>query len=292
MGILWADTLLLGALASTREAGVYAASTRFLIVGTFAGMAITTAFAPQISLLLSQDERARVDSLFKTATVWFVLLAWPVYLTVAIFSPALVEVFGSGFDDGAAVLSIVGVAFLYASSAGPVDMLLLMGGRSTLSLANNVVALTVNILLNLALIPSMGLKGAALAWSASLVLMNLLPTLEVRHTMGHHPYGRTWLRAVLVAGGAIAVPQLLVRAVLGPDQLGLAVGIVLAGLVYIAAVYAQRSEFHLDAFLAGLRRSGGAPEPPEPQVVPSAGAARLGSERTTAASTTMDLPTP
>jgi hypothetical protein len=97
---------------------------------------------------------------------------------------------------------------------------------------------------------------------------------------------------VLVAGGAIAVPQLLVRAVLGPDQLGLAVGIVLAGLLYIAAVYAQRSQFHLDAFLAGLRRSGGAPGPPEPQVVPSAGAARLGSERTTAASTTMDLPTP
>ena len=54
LGILWADTLLIGALASTREAGIYAASTRFLIVGTFAGMAITTAFAPQISSLLGQ----------------------------------------------------------------------------------------------------------------------------------------------------------------------------------------------------------------------------------------------
>ena len=77
-------------------------------------------------------------------------------------------------------------------------MLLLMGGRSTLSLVNNLVALATNIVLNLALIPSMGLRGAALAWSASLVLTNLLPTLEVHHTMGYHPYGRTWLRAVLV----------------------------------------------------------------------------------------------
>jgi hypothetical protein len=137
----------------------------------------------------------------------------------------------------------------------------------------------------------MGLRGAALAWSASLVLTNLLPTLEVRHTMGHHPYGRTWLRAVLVAGGAVAVPQLLVRATLGPDQLGLAVGVVLAGVLYAVLVLRMREQFHIDAFLTGLRR-GGATRGAEPQVVPSAGTPHLGSEGAATASTTMDLPTP
>ena len=230
MGILWADTLLLGALASTTEAGVYAASTRFLIVGTFAGMAITTAFAPQISMLLGQSTAgAGADSLFKTATVWFILLAWPIYLTVAIFSPALVETFGVRVRRRA--------RSSYRSSASR-SCTPRPPARSTcscswaaaarLSLVNNIAALAVNIVLNLVLIPSMGLRGAALAWSASLVLTNLLPTLEVHHTMGHHPYGRTWLRAVLVAAGTVALPMLVVRAVLGPDQLGLAVGLVVA----------------------------------------------------------------
>jgi O-antigen/teichoic acid export membrane protein len=273
MGILWADTLLLGALASTSEAGVYAASTRFLIVGTFAGMAITTAFAPQISPLLALGQRARVRTLLQTATVWFILLAWPVYLTVSIFAPVLVDAFGKGFEDGAVVLPIVSAAFLYAASTGPIDVMLLMGGRSSLSMINNLVALVTNISLNLLLIPSMGLRGAALAWAASVILMNLLPTLEVRKTMGYHPYSGAWFRAVAVSAVTVAVPELLARAILGPDRLGLAVGVSVATVAFLATVWSQREHFHLDAFLVGLRRPPPrAPQPAEGPVLASASA--------------------
>jgi len=271
LGILWADTLLIGALASTKEAGIYAASTRFLIVGAFAGLAITTAFAPQISSLLARSERARASSLFQTATVWLILLAWPIYLTVAIFAPVLVGAFGEGFSEGAVVLPIVAAGFLYASSCGPIDALLLMGGRSTLSMMNNLIALAANIILNLALIPSMGLRGAAIAWTTSIVLTNLLPTLEVRHTMGYHPYGRAWFRAVAIAAVTVAIPLLAARGLIGADRAGLAVGLVLAGIAYTVTVHSQREHFHLDAFLAGLRRrEAGAPQPGDPAVLPSA----------------------
>ena len=271
LGILWADTLMIGALASTKEAGIYAASTRFLIVGTFAGMAITTAFAPQISSLLGLGERARVSTLFQTATVWFILIASPIYLTVAIFAPVLVDTFGTGFDEGAVVLPIVAAGFLFAASAGPIDVLLLMGGRSTLSMMNNLIALATNIGLNLVLIPSMGLRGAAIAWTTSIVLTNLLPTLEVHHTMGYHPYGRAWFRAVAVSAATVAVPLLAARELIGTDRAGLAVGLALAGIAFTVTVHSQREHFHLDAFLAGLRRRDtGAPRPGDPAVLPSA----------------------
>ena len=53
----------------------------------------------------------------------------------------LVDTFGKGFDDGAVVLPIVAAALLYASSCGPVDAMLLMGGRSSLRMMNNLIAL-------------------------------------------------------------------------------------------------------------------------------------------------------
>jgi O-antigen/teichoic acid export membrane protein len=273
-GILWADTILIGALASTSEAGIYSAATRFLVVGTFATMAITTAFAPQIASLLGEGYRPRAASLFHTATVWLILLSWPIYISVSIFGPALVDAFGHGFGEGAVVLPIVSAGFLFAAATGPIDIMLLMGGRSSLSMLNNLVALVVNVGLNVALIPSIGLKGAALAWTASLVIMNLLPTIEVRKTMGYLPFSGAWVRAIVVTALTVAVPELVVRAVLGPTLVGLVVGLALATVGFVCAVLSQREHFDLDAFLGGLRRNRPrAPQPTEAAVLASASTA-------------------
>ena len=61
------------------------------------------------------------------------------------------------------------------------------------------------------------------------------------------------------------------RAVLGPDPLGLAVGLTVAAVAYGVAVLIQREHFHIDAFLAGLRRrEPGLRRPATPAVLPSA----------------------
>ena len=53
------------------------------------------------------------------------------------------------------------VAALLATACGPVDSVLLMAGRSWLSLRNSVVALVVNVGLNVVLIPLAGILYAA-----------------------------------------------------------------------------------------------------------------------------------
>ena len=145
---------------------------------------------------MSTGDHERSRRLFETATSWFVPLAWPTYLTIAIFSPVLLTVFGREFDAGAIVLAVLGAAGLFAAAAGPVDMLLLMAGRSTSSLFNNGAALVVNVVLNLILIPTIGMSGAALAWAASLVIRNALPLIQVRRQLDLHPFGHRWLVAV------------------------------------------------------------------------------------------------
>jgi O-antigen/teichoic acid export membrane protein len=212
--------------------------------------------------------------LFQTATVWLILLSWPIYISVSIFGPALVDAFGHGFGEGAVVLPIVSAGFLFAAATGPIDIMLLMGGRSSLSMLNNLVALVVNVGLNVALIPSIGLKGAALAWTASLVIMNLLPTIEVRKTMGYLPFSGAWVRAIVVTTLTVAVPELVVRAVLGPTLVGLVVGLTVATVGFVFAVLSQRAHFDLDSFLAGLRRNRPrAPQTAEPAVLASASTA-------------------
>ena len=52
---------------------------------------------------------------------------------------------------------------LVATACGPVDSMLLMGGRSVLSLINTGLALATNVALDLVLVPELGVRAAARA---------------------------------------------------------------------------------------------------------------------------------
>src|SRR5690606_15198992 len=136
-------------------------------VGT---LAVQQVLQPQLSELLARDDLDGAGRAFQTATAWIMALAWPAYLTFAVIAPVAIGVFGDGHGEGATTVALLSLTMLVATAAGPVDSLLLMSGRSGASLANNVAALVLNVVLNLALIPSLGITGAALAWSAAILV--------------------------------------------------------------------------------------------------------------------------
>lgn len=233
--ILWVDALMLGALESTESVGVYTAATRWLIVGNVAGNAVAIAFGPQIAAVLATDGTDGARRLFQSATAWLVLLAWPAYLTAMVFAPFLVTAFGPGFDEGATVIVITGVGFLLAAAAGPIDMLLLMAGRSRLSLINTGIALATNVGANLVLIPLLGIRGAALAWTLSLVVANAVPMAQMWKLLGISPFGARSLRALAIGAG-VGVALVAARAAVGATLPGLLLGVALGGAVLVVGV--------------------------------------------------------
>lgn len=88
---------------------------------------------------------------------------------------------------------------LVASGIGAVDVVLLMGGKSIWNLANTVASLTLNLVLNLLLIPRLGITGAAIAWSVSILVNNLAPLTHVWAFLWLHPFGSAVARAALSA---------------------------------------------------------------------------------------------
>ncbi len=250
--ITWVDSLLLGAMEGTGAVGVYSAAIRWLIVGNVAGNAVTMAFAPQIARVMAKDPTA-AKPLFQEASALLLLLAWPAYLTAMVFAPFLLTAFGDGFDEGAAVIAITGVGFLLASAAGPIDMLLLMAGRSRQSLINTAVALVANIGANLLLIPRYGIRGAALAWTFSLVIANGLPLWQMWRGLGVHPFGARTVRTLALAAG-VAVALVGARAALGPDALGLAAGLAVGGAVLLAGIWASPDRLGIDQVLRRTAR--------------------------------------
>src|SRR5919204_3090349 len=153
VAVLWLDVLLVGALGSARQAGIYAAASRVLTVGAFALQAMLLVAGPQISALLAQGSRDRAQTVYQTATAWLTAVSIPLYVTVFAFAPLLLRVFGSDFVSGATALRILALAMIVNMATGPVTVVLLMGGRSSWNLGNNLAALVVNVALNVVLIP-------------------------------------------------------------------------------------------------------------------------------------------
>jgi O-antigen/teichoic acid export membrane protein len=253
---LWLNTLLIGALRSVKEAGVYAASTRYLTMAAMAAVAIRQVLAPKLSELLARRSTERAAASFQTTTCWMVALNWPIYLALLTFGPALLQLFGRDFAGGAVVLVVLSATMLLATAVGPVDVVLLMGGRSSWNLLNTLVSLAANLALSFALTPRYGLAGAAVAFAVGILLNNLLPLVQVWRSMGLHPFGPGTGVAAALAAVSFGLVGVALRLLLGPTLTGFAVYTVVGCGVYALLLWRYRDRLDWQALRGILRRPG------------------------------------
>ena len=257
VAVLWLDTLLIGALRSTHEAGIYAAATRYLVIGSFASLAIIQVIGPKLSQLLSAGHPDRAEDVYRAGTGWSMAVAWPVYWTMVVFAPVLLRVFGSGYTGAQDAVTILGLSMLVGSGTGPVDVVLLMGGRSAWNLANTLVAVAANVVLNLLLIPHLGMTGAAIAWGASILANNVLPLIEVWFLFRIHPFGSGVRIVALAAAVSFGLVPWIARLVLGPTVGAFAVGEAVGAALYVGILAVERDRVHLPLLWSSLRERHG-----------------------------------
>lgn len=238
--VTWLDTLLIGILRSTAEAGFYAAASRLAIVGAYALQAVGMAVAPQLSELMARERWNDAERVYQVATWWLIALTWPLYIMMGVFAPVVLSIFGSQFRVGAASLAILSLAMLVNLGTGNVVVLLLMSGRSSWHLFNTGVSVILNVVVNLLLIPRHGISGAALAWAVSIVWSNMAALVEVRVLLGIRPFGSGYrlvsVGAALCYGGA----AILVRWTLGPSFTSVLLAAVVATCGYLVVLWRGR----------------------------------------------------
>src|SRR5262249_11892687 len=155
------DIVLVAIIMGPAAAAVYTAATRFLVVGQLGNMAISMAAQPRFTELFAIADRRSANVVYQVTTAWLVLLTWPLYLVALVCGPEGPGVFGHSYRAGADVMLILGLTMLLATACGQVDMVLITTGRSSWSLLNGLLAVGVNVGLDLVLIPRYGITGAA-----------------------------------------------------------------------------------------------------------------------------------
>jgi O-antigen/teichoic acid export membrane protein len=254
-GLIWADSLVIGVFRSSGDVGVYQVATRIVMLATFVIPAVGMAFAPRVAMLTQRGDDRNLQMAYAAVTTWTLRLSMPAFVFLAISAADLLRAFGPAFAaaSDATLVLLVGTGF--NALTGPGMQMLTMSGHPVWGAVDNGLGLGLNVALNLALVPTYGIIGAAWAWTASLVAINLARLIQVRHLLGMWPFHRSQ-PAVLLAGLTSAVTAaLIVHWVAWPGRLVVGPLAVLATYVPLTASRLQGGEWAVLREVVRLRRS-------------------------------------
>ena len=255
MAIQRMDIILVAALRSPTEAAIYTAATRFVALGQFGTQAIQQVVQPKFTALLASEDKS-LPGVYQISAAWSMTVTWPMYVGVAAAPLVYLGLFGEQYAAaGVPVVVLMALAMLFAVATGPCDTLLLMSGRSGLSLFNSLAALVVDLVLLVVLIPRMGITGAALAWAVAVTLRSGLALVQVRWTMKIISLSTAAGVAALANLVCFGLPLLVVGRFVELDLTTLALVLLFCFPAYALALWWGRRVLMLDVLRGLFRRS-------------------------------------
>ena len=168
------DIMMLAALTEAETVGQYRLAAQVAAIVMMITTVSQAVLSPKISKLSHDDQLAtllsRLPKLSATLFIIAALLSTLVYFAFHVILPWL----GADFTNAGPVLTILLIAFTGIAFLSPALPLLTMSGHAKYAAAANIIAIALNIILNLILIPTLAGTGAALATALSLVTLCVL----------------------------------------------------------------------------------------------------------------------
>ena len=204
----FADRLIILRSLGAAEAGLYSLGVKFAQAVNVLVRGFQLAWPPLAYSIRSDDEARRVYAtvvtLFVAGCAWVVAGMW-------LFSRWIVRALADPkFFDSFEVIGLISTAVTLYALYLVLVVILGRTGRTEFNLPAAVGALVVNVVLNLVLVPPLGIVGAGLALVASyLVVLGLMYGFTQRLFPVPYEWGRL-LRVVLTVAALVGLAELLV----------------------------------------------------------------------------------
>jgi len=194
------DYFVIGYFLNSAEVGqyrvAYLLAVNLLIVLT----AITPVFKPVVAE--NQSNTSLLKSRYQLATRWITMLTIPIALTL-ILAPGiyLSLLFTEEYTAASAALVALTAGYLLNASFGPEGMVLEGLGHTRLTLINTFVLVGINGILDILLVPQLGILGAGIATGTALAAAGLVGVVEIYILRSITPLSwkllRVWIAAIL-----------------------------------------------------------------------------------------------
>jgi O-antigen/teichoic acid export membrane protein len=130
-----------------------------------------------------------------------------------LFGRQILSLWGDRFEDAWLVLVLLAAAQLVNVATGTAGTVLIMGARQKVELANSIIALLLGLVLDVLLIPRLGILGAAVGAGASMTVVNALRVIQIQRLWKANPinakYVKPFVAGLVAAAATLALIQFL-----------------------------------------------------------------------------------
>ncbi|AEM55995.1 putative polysaccharide biosynthesis protein [Haloarcula hispanica ATCC 33960] len=235
----WIDVAILRLFVPVSLVGVYEIAWRVAAVALLLTNAIRTSLFPQISRWHDRDRFERIEDAFRTWVQLSLYATIPAFAGAVVLGPDLLTtIFGSAAAAGYPVLVVFMLEKILRSVQLVIGPALYAMDAPQLGYRGSVVAISANVVLNLALIPSFGIRGAAVATTLSAAAAAVVSIYYVRQFV-RIPLPRKRIVWSAIAATLMAGTVALVIRPFDPGWLRLSVGLGVGVLSYAGLLLAN-----------------------------------------------------
>ena len=184
----WTDIIILGMMTSEEQVGIYNQAFKIGSVGMVIIISVSTIITPKMAELSGKADMSGLRKLIHRSTRLVALLSLPVAIGLILFAPFLLSFFGEESLAGETALIIIVAGVFFNAASGNVDQILNMSGHANVFRNITITCFLLNAALNIVLIPSYGINGAAMASLITNILVNIIAIYYIKKKLGFYTF--------------------------------------------------------------------------------------------------------
>ena len=192
----WTDKLMLGAIdtpdvtlgltTNSAEVGVYHVAFKLSMFAAISLMAINSIASPKFAEMFGRNDIVGLKKVVHQSTKIIFWSSIPLVVIFFVFPEFFLSLFGEEFKIGVTAFIFLSCGRLISSFSGSVGNILQMTGNQNIYAGILFFGATLNVILNLILIPKYGINGAAIASMSSLITWNISMVVAVKKNLGFY----------------------------------------------------------------------------------------------------------
>ena len=228
---------LMGVFLPSKDIGIFHICGKVAALISISLISLDTIFGPTLSGLFAKNERKILEKLLKTTTKWIFTVSLGIFFFLIIYSEQVLGIFGTEYSKGKSILLVLIIGQLVSVSIGSNSQIIIMSGRSKITLINSVIMFILMGIISVILIPKYGALGAAIAITITTIIISMVIFFQVLIFEKIHPYKLSFIKPIIAGIGSFIMVNYYASCVNLALILELTSGVLIYFVIFILILY-------------------------------------------------------